>query len=92
MDEDNCFDNVDVLEGSFTPMDRTLAHLHETLVKITTKCILGAIIELCDHATSLLRKVASNIHHFCLAQVNEYMHPEWYFVEWMMVLGIPSTK
>jgi hypothetical protein len=27
-----------------------------------------------------------------LAQVNEYMHPEWYFVEWMMVLGIPSTK
>jgi hypothetical protein len=26
MDEDSCFDNVDVLEGSFAPMDQTLAH------------------------------------------------------------------
>jgi len=30
MDEDSCFDNVNVLEGLFAPMDRTLARLHET--------------------------------------------------------------
>ncbi len=27
MDKDSCFDNVDVLEGSSTPMDRTLTRL-----------------------------------------------------------------
>ncbi len=74
VDENNCFDNVDVLEGSFAPMDRTLAHLHETLVEVTTKCTMDVIIKLCDHATSLLQGVASNIHHLCLAQVNESMH------------------
>jgi hypothetical protein len=26
MDEDGCCDNVDVLEGSSTPMDQTLVH------------------------------------------------------------------
>ncbi len=91
MDEDSCFDNVNVLEGSFAPMDRILARLHETLVEITTKCTVGAIIELCEHATSFLQKVASNIHHLRLAQINESMHLEWYFAEWMMALGTPST-
>jgi hypothetical protein len=90
MDEDNCFDNVDVLEGPFTPMDQTLARLHETLVEITTKCTVGVIIELCDHTISLLQRVASNIHHLHLAQVNESMHLEWYFAEWMMALGTLS--
>jgi len=79
MDEDNCFDNVDVLEGSFTPMDQTLTCLHETLVKITMECIVGVSIKLCNHATSLLQGVASNIHHLRLAQVNESMHPEMVF-------------
>jgi hypothetical protein len=41
MDEDNCFDNVDVLEASWAPMDRALARLHETMVEITTKCTYG---------------------------------------------------
>jgi hypothetical protein len=54
MDEDSCFDNVDVLEGSFTPMDRAGAPLHETMVEITTECTTGVSIELCNHATSLL--------------------------------------
>jgi hypothetical protein len=54
MDEDSCFDNVDVLEGSFAPMDRTLTHLYETMAKITMECIVGTSIELCDHATSLI--------------------------------------
>ncbi len=54
MDEDTCFDNVNVLKGSSAPMDRTLAHLHETMAKITTECITNISIELCDHATSLL--------------------------------------
>jgi hypothetical protein len=66
MDGDSCFDNVDLLEGSSTPMDRTLACLHETMVKIIIECITGASVELCDHATSLLLGVGSNIHHLCL--------------------------
>jgi hypothetical protein len=79
MDENNCFDNVDVLEGSFAPMDRTLVRLHETLVEVTTKCTMGVIIKLCDHVTSLLQGVASNIHHLRSAQVNESMHPGMVF-------------
>jgi len=38
MDEDSCFDNVDVLETSSTPVDQALARLHETMVKITVEC------------------------------------------------------
>jgi len=74
MDEDSCFDNVDVLKGSSAPMDRTLTCLYETMVEMTTKCIVGASVEICDHATSLLRGVGSNIHHLHLAQINESMH------------------
>jgi len=74
MDEDSCFDNVDVPKCSSTPMDRTLAHLHETMAKITTKCTASASVKLCNHATSFLQRVGSNIHHLCLAQVNESMH------------------
>jgi len=44
------------------------------MVKITTKCITGASIELCDHATSFIWGVGSNIHHIHLARVNESMH------------------
>jgi hypothetical protein len=74
MDEDNCFDNVDVLEGSFTLMDQALACLHETMTKIDVECTTSASIELCDHATSLLQGVASNIHHLRMAQINKSMH------------------
>jgi hypothetical protein len=56
MDEDNFFDNVDVPKGSFSPMDQTLGQLHETMIKITTECIVVASIKLCDHATSLLQR------------------------------------
>jgi hypothetical protein len=42
MDEDNCFDNVNVPEGSSTPINWALAHLHETMVEIMTKCTIGA--------------------------------------------------
>jgi hypothetical protein len=38
MDEDSCFDNVDVSKASSTPMDRALAYLHETMAKITMEC------------------------------------------------------
>jgi hypothetical protein len=75
MDEDNCFDNVNVLEGSSTPMDRALAFLHEIMAKIITEHITGTSFKLCHHATSFLQGVASNIHHLCLVQVNESMHP-----------------
>jgi hypothetical protein len=42
MDEDSFFDNVDLLKGSFAPMDQALACLHEIMVEI----IAGASIEL----------------------------------------------
>jgi hypothetical protein len=35
MDEDNYFDNVNVLEGSSAPMDQALTCLHDTMAKIT---------------------------------------------------------
>jgi hypothetical protein len=75
MDEDSCFDNVDVPKGSSTPMDRTLAYLHETMVEIIVECTTGASVELCNHATSLIQGIGSNIYHLRLARVNESMHP-----------------
>jgi len=75
MDEDSCFDNVDVPKGSSAPMDWALACLHETITEITVECTTTSVsIELCDHVTSFLRGVGSNIHHFCLAQINESMN------------------
>jgi len=82
MDEDSCFDNVDVLKGSYVPMDRTLTHLHKTMAEIMAKCTAGASIKLCDHAPSLLQGIASNIHHVHLACVNKPMHPGMVF-HWM---------
>ncbi len=70
MDEDNFFDNVELLEGSFAPMDQTLACLHESMAEI----IAGANVELCDHAITLLWGVGSNIHHLRFAQLNKSMH------------------
>jgi hypothetical protein len=54
MDEDSCFDNVNVPEGSSTPIDRVLAHLHEIMVEITMECTMGTIVKLCDHVPSFL--------------------------------------
>jgi hypothetical protein len=79
MDEDSCFDNVNVLKDSYVPMDRTLAHLHETMAEIIAKCTTSASIKLCDHAPSLLQGFASNIHCFHLACVNKPMHPRMVF-------------
>jgi hypothetical protein len=75
MDKDSCFDNVNVPKGPSTPIDRALAHLHETMAEIMTKCTACVSIELCDHATSLLQGIASNIHHLHLAQVNDTHAP-----------------
>jgi hypothetical protein len=50
---------------------------------------MNANVELCDHATSLLPRVGSNIHHLCLAQINESMHPG--MVRWMMASKTPLT-
>jgi hypothetical protein len=82
MDDDSFFDNVDVLEGSFAPMDWALAHLHEVMVEITVECTTTTSIKLCDHATSLLWRVGSNIHHLCLIWVNKSMHL-WMVFRWM---------
>jgi hypothetical protein len=81
MDEDSYFDNVDVLEGSSTPMDWKLVCLHETMAEITVECRASASIELWDHAMSLLQRVASNIYCICLAQANEYMHLKMVFFQ-----------
>jgi hypothetical protein len=67
MNENSCFDNVDMPEGSFTPIERTLARLHETMAKIIAKCTVGASVKLCDHITSLFQGIILNIHHFRLA-------------------------
>ncbi len=74
MDENSFFDNVNVPEGSSTPMDQAQARLHEIMVEITIECTVGVSIKLCHHATSLLQGVGSKIHQLCLAQVNESMH------------------
>jgi hypothetical protein len=67
MDEDGHFDNVEVLEGLSSPMNRALIRLHETMVEIIIECVEGASIELCDHGTSLYQNVASNIQAIHLA-------------------------
>jgi hypothetical protein len=79
MDEDSCFDNFNVSKGSSAPMDWTLARLPETMVKITVECTSGANVKLCNHVTSLIRGVRSNIHHLHLVQVNKSMHPRMVF-------------
>jgi hypothetical protein len=43
------------------------------MVEIISKCKEGGLV-LCDHATSLLQVVASNIPNICLTQANESMH------------------
>ncbi len=68
MDEDSCFENVNVPKGSSTPMDWVLAHLHETVANITIECTTGASVRLCDHATSFIWGVGSNIPLFDLSQ------------------------
>ncbi len=55
--------------------------MHETMVKITMEYTTGASVKLCDHATSFLWGVGSNIHHLHLAQVNESMHPGMVFCQ-----------
>ncbi len=74
MDENSCFDNVEVPKGSFTPMDQTQARLYETMVEIIAECTAIISVELSNHVTSLLEQVGSNNHHLCLAQVNESIH------------------
>ncbi len=53
----------------------SLAFLHEIMVEIIVEYTIGASVKLCDHATSLLQRVGSNIHHLHLARVIESMHP-----------------
>jgi hypothetical protein len=52
IDEDGHYDNVNVPEGSSTPMDRTLICLHEIMVKIIIECDKGVNIKLYDHVIS----------------------------------------
>jgi hypothetical protein len=44
-----------------SPWIKPLVCLHEPMAEIIAECGEGASIELCDHATSLLRKIALNI-------------------------------
>lgn len=50
--EDGRCDNVNVPEGSSTPMDWALICLHEIMVEIITKCDKGVNIKLYDHVIS----------------------------------------
>jgi hypothetical protein len=74
MDEDNCFDNINVLEASSTPMDWALTLLHEIMAEIIVECTTSVSVKLCKHVTSLFWGVGSNIHHLCLVWVNISMN------------------
>ncbi len=43
------------------------------VAEMIIECGEGASIKLCDHATSLFQRVASNIETICLIPVNESM-------------------
>ncbi len=61
------------LESSSVPLEGTLACLHHTMKEIIEKCTQGGVA-LCDHATSIMKVVASKIQNIHLTKVNESLH------------------
>jgi hypothetical protein len=85
MDDNNCFDNVNVSKGSSAPMDRALVCLHKTMVNVTTKCVAGVNVELSNHATSFFEELDRTIITFIWLESTNPCTWEWYFARWMMV-------
>jgi len=70
-DEVRAFDE---LESSSVPVEGTLVRLHHTMKEIIIKCTQGGVA-LCDHATSIMKVVASQIQNIHLTKMNESLHP-----------------
>jgi len=70
-DEVKAFDE---LESSSVPLEWILVRLHHTMKEIIEKCTQGGVA-LCDHATLIMKVVASKIQNIHLIKVNESLHP-----------------
>jgi len=85
--------NVNVLDTNVTsniisqlaPMEKELFRLQDVMQEITNAC-KGGGVQLYDHATSLLKIVASNIRNIQLTRTNYTQ--EWSFTVWMMARAI----
>jgi hypothetical protein len=85
--------NVNILDtndswniiSELAPMEKKLFRLQDVMQEITNEC-KGGGVQLCDHATLLLKIVASNIQNIQLiwAKYTE----EWSFTMWMMARAI----
>jgi len=60
--------------NSLTPMERALAQLVITMQEITNECKEGDVT-VCEHATSHMRVLASNIRNIHLTKANAVSHP-----------------
>jgi hypothetical protein len=91
MDEDSCFDNVNMLEDSFTPMGQTLAHLHKTMAEITTECTTGVTSNCVTMQHHFFKELDQTFTTFVWLKSMNPCTQEWYFIGWMMGLGTPLT-
>ncbi len=74
LDTNDTLDIINELENSLAPMEKSLFHLQDVMQEITNEC-KGGGIQLCDHATSLLKVVALDIQNIRLTQASESLHP-----------------
>jgi hypothetical protein len=61
-----------------------LTSMTNVIVEIITKCKTNATFQLCDHAISLAKQVASNIQAIHLTWANESCTQEWSLIKWRM--------
>jgi hypothetical protein len=47
--------------------------------EIIEECTQGGVA-LCDHATSIIKVVASKIQNICLTKTNESLHPKCHYI------------
>jgi hypothetical protein len=92
MDEENCFDNVDVLKGSFAPKDWGLIHLHETMAEIIMECTWVQTWSCAVMQHQLFEELDQSFTTFVWLQLTNPFTWKWYFIGWMMVSGTPSTR
>jgi hypothetical protein len=61
---------IEMTFHTFAPMEKPLFQLQDAMQEITSDC-KGGQVQLCDHATSLLKFFASNIQNNWLIWANE---------------------
>jgi hypothetical protein len=62
LDTNDISNIINELENSLAPMEKLLFQLQDAMQKITNEC-KGGGVQLCDHATSLLKFVALDIQN-----------------------------